>query len=377
MSKCHTVVTRMKVSSIDHLVSQRVTKIKKKVFNPINTFSSAFHTEAVTTNDLAAHPYSSDNEPMETSYSCPPFAFPLSYENQVSVNKILQYSLSWQAEEDISDCSAFICYVIHICLKTIRITSRLDRGIRRGIGCDATPHMWIVIEDVIIDNCYSKLVTKQHVKILEKKHPKPYEKRNFLYSDSDLKVKDKEKLKVLKMKKLIDMFILFPNKAMAICLNREDLTNYFFYMIRFMWETFQVNISGIDPKVRYQCWECGNNPPLSNRHLNDIFPQLWGSGLSFSDGSSSSNFGGNPIETFKIDGAERESESSAAQIAATSVGVASKCETKEKWKFPSCGHCKVANYCSRACQVKDWENEHRFICQAQTSICLIPSDDAD
>ena len=209
-------------------------------------------------------------KPMATDFTKLPFALPKKAENQEIVNKILRYSLKQQKDDDISDNTALVTHLISRCLNAAGIDHRIAYGYRRThptardkenpMRFSVCPHVWLVIKDHIIDNTYIKNMPEKNCKYLCDNTPGCYQESNYNTPSEIAEHCPVECRPRAAMKKKIEFCMRRPDLGFALGHNNEHFYNYFFAMIRFMFEEFDVSVVGIDPSVRFMCWCCENYP---------------------------------------------------------------------------------------------------------------------
>uniref|UniRef100_A0A0B6YBE9 MYND-type domain-containing protein n=1 Tax=Arion vulgaris TaxID=1028688 RepID=A0A0B6YBE9_9EUPU len=276
---------------------------------------------------------------MSTEWNTLPFAFPITEENHQRaeiINEILTFSMLQQKEDEVSNNAGFVVILVSRCLNAIGIDNQIDSGYRHTHG-DTFPHMWLIIDGCVIDNTYIKDLPEQSTKYLCKTTPKCYESYEFSFSETHMPNLKLNATNVAMgmtnsvLKGRIHFYTSKPNRALALGLNREQLFNYYFAMIRHMYDIYKVCITGIDPKIRFVCWWCEQYPKLGKHFLSEI---------------------GGPCDI-------KETNTS----------------SKLTWKFSHCSRCMVANYCSLKCQKSDWTDNHNIICLSRGSVYLPPLGD--
>ncbi|BFZ22500.1 hypothetical protein BsWGS_25539 [Bradybaena similaris] len=273
--------------------------------------------------------------PMSTEWNVLPFAFPVKEgdeERCEKINEILMFSLKQQKENEVSDITGFVTIVISRCLEAVGVSNQVDCGYRHIVE-GSYPHMWLVVDGYVIDNTYIKDLQALSLKHICKNTPKCYESCDFskkpnLKSSSATNDTTTTRFKT---KTRIDFYLRNSDKALAIGLNKWQSFNYYFSMIRYMYDNHRCCIVGIDPKVRSVCWWCDCYPKSGRAFLSDIVRP--------------SDF--------------KETDTS----------------SKVTWQFQHCSHCTVANYCSERCQKADWLDNHHITCFSRDSAHLPPLSD--
>lgn len=268
-----------------------------------------------------------------TEWNTPPFSLPVTESNQQKageINDLLKFSLGQQIDDDVSDSAGFVVVLMHRCLDAICVDNQINYG-RRHINGESSPHMWLNIDGNVIDNTYSMELYGLSAEYLCKNTPECYEICEFSYPESqNIQHENDTDENTAAVTEIIGSRFNFcskePDRTLALGLNKEQLFNYYFAMIRYIYDTHGVSIIGIDPKIRFMCWHCERYPESGRKFLTDVV------GLS------------NVNKTNTL--------------------------SKITWKFQQCGQCMVANYCSLRCQREDWINNHNITCLSRGSVYL-------
>ncbi|KAH9519254.1 hypothetical protein Btru_075061 [Bulinus truncatus] len=265
---------------------------------------------------------------MATIFTKQPFVVTGSNSNTVIINQLLNFSLSKQIEEDFLDDPGFITLVIQRCFETIGIKSRIAYGERKS-SCNSNfkPHVWLIIEENIVDNCFIRDLCDKTMKFIEDNIHQCYKECELDSSVlKDCTLSDTNS----NLKKCLYFYLKKPDRAFALSLNREQCYNYYFAMIRFMYDYHKVSFKGIDPRVRYICWYCERYPKNGKNFITDIL-----------------------MDELSED-----------------QWVESTCSSS--WRFFHCKECMVANYCDKSCQNSDWNEIHSITCLPRGSVCQSP-----
>ncbi|KAK6970748.1 hypothetical protein BgiMline_026431 [Biomphalaria glabrata] len=316
---------------------KQIKHIKKQVKTTI--VHSTLEIRASVCTDLSQHECFPSNvrsqmHTLSAFFTRQPFAISSSCSNSTKINPLLSFSLNQQKDEDISRDPGFISLVIHRCLETIGIKSKVVFGERKSDNTHSfEPHVWLVIDGNIIDNCYIEDICETSVRYLQDNVHQCYKE-----CEPDLSIlKDIKSIEpAVNLKKCLYFYIKKPDHALALSLNREQYYNYYFAMIRYMHEHHNAAITGVDPRVRYICWYCERYPKGGKNFISDILVQ-------------------------EIDADQ---------------WVDSSCSSS--WKFFHCKQCMVASYCDKSCQRNDWNEIHNITCLPRGSVCqspLSPDDD--
>lgn len=253
-------------------------------------------------------------------FSNPPFVYAGSGALEEKINEILKFSLQQQRDDEISDSNGFVTIVLHRCFTAIGIETRIVYGERRVDMKKSWPHVWLRIKDFIIDN--SNINNLEESNIL-------YMQTNIeeCYKECELDTNSQQSSRLLNVKQQIKLFVQESDMALALSLNHEHYYNYYFAMIRHMYDEYKVSMIGIDPNVRYICWGCRKYPRQGVGFVSDILKEDV------------------PLE-----------------------------ETNHmtSWRFLNCSRCMVASFCSHKCQNENWKEAHRFTCLPRGSVCLPP-----
>ncbi|CAL1528594.1 unnamed protein product [Lymnaea stagnalis] len=272
---------------------------------------------------------------MDTFFIKLPFAFPVSESNGRKINDILGFSLRQQKDDKISDNAEFIVLVIHQCLEAIGVEARIVFGERTiQPQTNYRPHVWLMIQGYIVDNTYVKELQNHNITYIEDNFQQCYREceydKNLLKQTPSIESLD---IDHYSFKKRLNFFIHQPNKGLALGLNREQSYNYYFAMIRHMYDEYKVSIKGIDPRVRYMCWYCERYPKNGINFITDVLRQ------------------------------------------GTSDDQLTETKSATSWQFQHCSQCMVASYCDRECQMKDWAEIHQITCISRGSMNLSPLPD--
>ncbi|CAG5118162.1 unnamed protein product [Candidula unifasciata] len=304
--------------------------------------------------DVPERPPTRNTPSMSTDWNVLPFAYPENEQNQQkskTINEILRFSLKQQKEDEITNNSGFVTVVVSRCLEAASMWNSVVCGIRHTHN-SLQPHMWIDIDGYIIDNTYIKDFPAENLMFLCENTPKCYDRCDFSHLKAyeaipkQQSAADTMKAAGIIPRKRIDFYDYKPDQALAIGLNREQSFNYYFAMIRYMYDKFGVSVAGIDPKIRSVCWWCGCYPRAGKPFLSDI--QIPDEDVSNIPPNINVSF-----PRFK----ETDSPS------------------KVTWKFPHCSRCTVAQYCSPECQKTDWLENHAINCFSRGSMYLPPFGD--
>ncbi|XP_005102853.1 uncharacterized protein LOC101858424 [Aplysia californica] len=284
--------------------------------------------------------------PSEVDLSTLPYRYPETEENHEAINDLLEYSLEQQREFEISDNAGFVVTVLHRCLNALNVQNSVVHGYRDLNGVDI-PHMWLEIKQYYIDNSFLRDICKSSVEYLRRTYPRCYKISLFKTSDpppiptGETIYETKETRNYLR-KNRIAFYAELPDYGLAQSFNREQSYNFYFAMVRYMFDKHQVSFQGIDPQIRYICWRCKKFPKAGLPHLSHIItPES---------------------------GQEYESDSDIPQV--SSNGGSS-------WRFLQCPRCMVASYCSRRCQEADWAGKHVINCLSRGSVYLPRLGDID
>ncbi|GFO48438.1 hypothetical protein PoB_007494300 [Plakobranchus ocellatus] len=311
---------------------------------------------------------SKSRKSMISDIYAPPFSLPVEVENHKKINDILHFSLRQQKEEEISDNSAIVSHLVSRCLAAAGIQNRVAYGYRRARQTSSstpkdaksnqdghevcllakTPHVWLTIQGHVIDNTYCKDLPIECRRYLSEHASKCYEEAKLEYTNSVenfganaglWSVESVEKVRTV-MKKRIEFCMRHPDMALALGHNNEHFYNYFFAMIRYMYEEFGVSVSGIDSNIRLICWWCDSYPQRGKDLYSDTL-------------------------ALRLNNAGSASEESEQISTVNSLSTNS-------WRFLQCGRCMVANYCSQNCQRHDWADNHHATCLPRGSVSLPP-----
>ena len=214
----------------------------------------------------------SDKQQMPTDLNKLPFVLPKNVDGHEKINNILKYSLHQQKVEEISDNAAIVTLVVSRCLAAADINHKVVYGYRKvhhdsnssdnPLPFAVAPHVWMVIKDYIIDNAYIKKMPERTCNYLHDHMPGCYEESNNEFNELlalQSEIPDACRPRGM-MKKRITFSMRHPDMALALGHNNEHFYNYFFSMIRHMYEEHKVTVKGIDPTIRLICWGCESYP---------------------------------------------------------------------------------------------------------------------
>jgi len=249
-----------------------------------------------------------------------PFAVPKSEKDHEKINALLKFCKEQQKEFDITNRPGFVEVILQRCLKAIGVKSSIVYGWRDICGPSSFVHIWLKINQHHVDNTYWGCQSSFHYLI--RNYPSCYTPVESFETTPAPHSKGKECEYVKKRR--IKFFIKYPDHGLALCLNREKAYNFYFSMIRYMFEQHEVSVQGVDPKVRYHCWNCFKFPKAGLSYLSHIIEE------------------------------ESEKETRGDDFSTMTGAVT--------WKYPQCSVCLVANYCSRKCQEEDFSQGHDIYC---------------
>lgn len=249
-----------------------------------------------------------------------PFAVPKSEKDHEKINCLLRYCKEQQREFDITNRPGFVEIILHRCLQALGVKSTVLYGYRDVSGPTSQAHVWLKINEHYIDNAYWGCC-KDSARYLQQHYPHCY---TPCQSFERTKPPHPRISECEYKKKRIEFFAANPDCGLALCLNREQSYNFFFAMIRYMFDEHKVYVQGIAPQIRYHCWRCFKFPKAGLSHLSNIMDD------------------------------DSENEDCEDNISPAPGGAS--------WKFLQCPSCMVASYCSRKCQVEDYALGHGINC---------------
>ncbi|RUS79098.1 hypothetical protein EGW08_013151 [Elysia chlorotica] len=338
----------MMKGSVKKIVKKEVLMHKETVNSHLRFhFDSSLDLDLESNQSASAPRSKSEKQTMPTDFVKPPFALPEHVEDHQRINRILRYSLRQQKEDEISDNAAIVTFLISRCLTAASIPHRVVCGYRRVYPDDCSnnnpmpfpvsPHVWLVIKDHIIDNTYIKIMPEWMCNYLHDHISDCYDETDNEFNGASKLQDEVPSICIPRgfMKKKIQFCLRRPDMALALGHNNEHFYNFFFSMIRHIYETYGATVKGIDPTTRLICWRCESYPET-------------GKGL-YSDALAHSGQDCLDVELKSV-----PSSSSTT------------------WRFLQCSRCMVANYCSVECQSQDWWEIHEYLCLSRGSVFLPP-----
>lgn len=296
---------------------------------------------------------------MQTDFKKLPFVLPKKVEDHEKINKVLRFNLRQQSADEISDMTSVVTHLVSCCLNAINVVHRIAFGFRRtfpvnepedenDMDFSVAPHVWLVIKNYIVDVTYMLVMPEKNCKYVFDNYPGCYQEV-VNYNDPSVNVQNDVPTgcpRINQMKEQIDFCTKWPDKALALNHNNEHFYNYFFSMVRYMYEEHGVIVKGIDPKIRLMCWCC------------ESYPQN----------------GRNPFhsDTLALRNGEGPGNSSEEGNGSSEEQKCSQNHSSKSWRFLQCGRCMVASYCSEACQKRHWRSIHQSTCTRRGTIILHP-----
>ncbi|ESO84665.1 hypothetical protein LOTGIDRAFT_168530 [Lottia gigantea] len=211
-------------------------------------------------------------------------------------NKVFSASFMFQRECGVSNCCSLVNVVLRRCLRPLGFETnellQVQYGRIQRYNQMDMPHVWLDIGGYVIDNTYLEIPIKLFTKMKKSAKYVPFTDAGDL-SNSFLGDEETRAMGIQDHDYEVYIWCLNTSneeKYMALSGNKAQLLDYQAKMMKFMKETFDVEL----PEVKKEkiCWSCN-----------------------------------------------QASES-----------------------LKSCSKCKIAQYCNKCCQTRDWHKIHKRVC---------------
>ena len=198
---------------------------------------------------------------MPFDYTKPPMGVTKNIARYKDIRTLLKDSMSLQKELCVSNACSKICVILQQCLSAIGVQSRPVYGIMEFNTLDIKiPHVWLVIQNEVVDNTYQHIAMKNEEVFLELLSESRYIEKDpandpdvFLGDDfsrghgiSDHNIS------------ITQWDVDNPDKSLAILQNAGHLRLYHERMRAIVLSKFHVTIPE-RPIVNESCWTCGLN----------------------------------------------------------------------------------------------------------------------